>query len=294
MVTSMTAFARTETTTWVWEIRSVNHRFLDLSFSLPSAAQVLEPDLRAHAKDVLSRGRVEASLSSVLPSTEAKPTIDAQTLRALLVNARFAQKVITEFQTSDEASHERSNPLDILDVMRWPGVVKDQVDLSAAMHHEIHESFDQALAMLVNGRNVEGESLGRLFRTRLASINEILTELESISRVQIELIREKLDQRLEKLGVNVEPNRVAQEVALLAQRADVDEEIDRLKLHIAEFEGCMLRDEPQGRRLGFIVQEMGRESNTLAAKLAPPEAVNLTVDLKVLIDQMREQVQNVE
>lgn len=294
MVTSMTAFARTESSIWVWEIRSVNHRFLELSFSLPSSAQVLEPALRAHAKGVLNRGRVEASLSSVLTSTETKPSIDEQTLRSLLVNARFAQKAIQEFQHSEVTSHEQSDQLDVLDVMRWPGVIKDQIDFSPDMHQEICESFERAVEALVDGRKVEGESLKRLFQDRLTSINEILAQLESIAGMQIEFIREKLDQRLEKLGANIEPNRIAQEVALLAQRADVDEEIDRLKLHIAEFEGSMYRNEPQGRRLGFLVQEMARESNTLAAKLAPPDAVNLTVDLKVLIDQMREQVQNVE
>lgn len=290
----MTAFARAETDIWVWEVRSVNHRFLDLSFNLPSAAQVLEPDLRAHAKDVLNRGRIEASLSCASTSSEAKPSINAQTLRSLLVNARFVQNVMAEFQDSEDASNESRDQLDVIDVMRWPGVIDEQIDVSPDMHKEICRSFAQALVMLVDSRNVEGESLCRLFQTRLASIKEILEKLESLAGSQVEFVREKLDQRLKKLGANVEPNRLAQEVALLAQRSDVQEEIDRLRVHISEFESCLDRNEPQGRRLGFLVQEMARESNTLAAKLAPPNAVNLTVDLKVLVDQMREQVQNVE
>ena len=290
MVSSMTAFARSETATWVWEVRSVNHRFLDLSFNLPSSAQALEPDLRAHAKDVLNRGRVEASLSSVLANSETTPSIDAQKLRSLLVNARFVEKVVSEFQNSEVSTNGPNEQLDVLDVMRWPGVLRDQVDVSPDMHAEICESFAQALEKLIEGRKVEGESLKSLLQSRLASIKEILRQLESMAGLQIEFIREKLDQRLKKLGTDVEPNRVAQEVALLAQRADVHEEIDRLNVHISEFENCLCRDEPQGRRLGFLVQEMARESNTLAAKLAPPNAVNLTVDVKVLVDQMREQV----
>ena len=287
----MTAFARAETALWVWEVRSVNHRFLDLSFNLPTYAQALEPDLRAHTKDVLNRGRVEASLSSVSANSETTPSIDSKKLRSLLVNARFVENVMSEFQNSEDPSNER---LDVLDVMRWPGVIRDQIDVSPDMHAEICGSFAQALEKLIEGRHVEGESLSRLFHTRLVSIKQILGQLESMAGLQIEFVREKLEQRLEKLGTNVEPNRLAQEVAILAQRADVQEEIDRLNVHMTEFESCLCRSEPQGRRLGFLVQEMARESNTLAAKLAPPIAVNLTVDLKVLVDQMREQVQNVE
>ena len=294
MLASMTAFARAETAIWVWEVRSVNHRFLDLNFNMPSSAQALEPGLRAHAKNVLNRGRIEASLSGRPTSSEAAPTIDVQKLRSLLVNARYAQIVMQEFTGSDGATNEPNHQLDVLDVMRWPGVLKDQVDVSPDMHEDICGSFAEVLELLLASRKAEGESLSHLLQSRLASIQEILARIESMAGVQIEYIREKLDQRLEKLGVNVDPNRLAQEVALLAQRADVHEEIDRLNVHISEFESCMLRDEPQGRRLGFIVQEMARESNTLAAKLAPPNAVNLTVNLKVLVDQLREQVQNVE
>ena len=294
MLASMTAFARAETTIWVWEVRSVNHRFLDLNFNMPSSAQAMEPDLRAHAKKMLNRGRIEASLSGRPASSEASPTIDAQKLRSLLVNTRYAQIVMQEFTGSEDATNEPNHQLDVLDLMRWPGVVKDQVDISPDMHEDICGSFAEALESLIASRKIEGESLSSLLRTRLASIQKILAHLESMAGLQIDYIREKLNQRLEKLGVNIEPNKLAQEVALLAQRADVHEEIDRLNVHISEFESCMLRDEPQGRRLGFIVQEMARESNTLAAKLAPPDSVNLTVDLKVLVDQLREQVHNVE
>ena len=294
MIASMTAFACAKTSIWTWEVRSVNHRFLDLSFSLPAKALVLEPELRAHATSVLNRGRVEASLSGSSTNSEAISAIDPEKLRSLLMNARDAQGVMRDFSATEEAISEPNHQLDVLDILRWPGVLKDQFEVSPEMHKDIRDSFVLALKSLIENRNIEGESLSHLFQTRLASIREILGKLESMAQLQIEYIRQKLDQRLEKLGVNVEPNRLAQEVALLAQRADVREEIDRLNVHISEFDICLSRDEPQGRRLGFLVQEMARESNTLAAKLAPPDAVNLTVDLKVLVDQMREQVQNVE
>lgn len=294
MIASMTAFARAKSTVWTWEVRSVNHRYLDLIFNLPSSAQVLEPDLRAHAKGLLNRGRVEATLTCVPVKSEAKPAIDPEKLRSLLVNVRHAQVVMEEFSSDEVAMDKSPHRLDLLDVMRWPGVLRDQVEVSPDMHEDIRESFAIALQSLIGNRKVEGESLSQLFHSRLASIQEILGRLETMDELQIDFVRQKLEQRLEKLAVTVEPTRLAQEVALIAQRADVHEEIDRLNVHIAEFESCMRRDEAQGRRLGFLVQEMARESNTLAAKLAPPEAVNLTVDLKVLVDQMREQVQNVE
>ena len=294
MIASMTAFARAKTSIWTWEVRSVNHRYLDLIFNLPSSAQVLEPDLRAQIKSVLNRGRIEVTLTGAPTISEATSAINSEKLRSLLASAQHARDVMKEFSADDEANNESSQKIDVLDVMRWPGVVIDQVEVSPDMHKDICESFTLALEALIRNRKNEGESLSRLFQTRLASIRDILGQLEAMAGLQIDFIRQRLEQRLEKLAANVEPTRIAQEVALLAQRADVHEEIDRLNVHIGEFESWLGSDEAQGRRLGFLVQEMARESNTLAAKLAPPEAVNLTVDLKVLVDQMREQVQNVE
>ena len=292
MVASMTAFARLETSAWVWEIRSVNHRFLDLSFFLPTAVHAIEPDLRACAKNLLNRGRVEATLTKSSADTKTTPTIDDHELKTLLANAHEAQVLIRELNDTGEQSN--SVEFDVFEVLRWPGVLKRDGGITEDIHKEICHSFVEVVKKLVESRNVEGNSLRQLFNNRLTSIQQIVCQLSAVSELQIGFIREKLSQRIQKLGANVDPNRVAQEVALLAQRADVNEEIDRLNVHLSEFESCMKRAEPQGRRLGFIVQEMARESNTLSAKLAPPEAVNLTVDLKVLIDQIREQVQNVE
>lgn len=294
MVASMTAFARFETSSWTWEIRSLNHRFLDLAFNLPAAVHALEPDLRTKAKEVLNRGHVEATLVRATSSAQAVSAIDVQELQSLLSSAQQAQEVMQQFNGGIGVASQSDRGLDLFEVLRWPGVLKEERALSVELRDEIHESFAKALAVLVESRKVEGESLRKLFTNRLALINENLAELTVHAESQVEFIREKLAQRIEKLGPNAEPRRVAQEIALLAQRADVHEEIDRLNVHIDEFENCLRRDSSHGRRLGFIVQEMARESNTLAAKLAPPDAVTLTVDLKVLIDQIREQVQNIE
>ena len=294
MIASMTAFARAETGAWIWEVRSVNHRFLDLSFNLPSIAQHLEPDLRVLAKETLNRGRVDASLLRSSKGSETSPTIDVAALRSLLINASHAKTVMQEYDDGKDLMNGSAQPFDVLDVLRWPGVMHEQVSITGKVRDAICTGFADALEILVAGRTAEGASLESMFSSRLATIRDILVRVQAMAEVHVELIREKLSQRIEKLGVNVEPNRVAQEVALLAQRADVNEEVDRLNVHLTEFENCLQSGESHGRRLGFIVQEMARESNTLAAKLAPPDALNLTVDLKVLIDQIREQVQNVE
>ena len=248
--------------------------------------------MRNSAKTQLNRGRVEATLSKATTEKQQPPAIDDQELQALLANAHHAQALMKNFNGSIDIANEGS--LDVFEVLRWPGVLKQETTLSEHVQSEINDAFVDVLVKLVESRETEGESLRELFIKRLSGIRHALDQLAAHSENQIEFVREKLSQRVEKLGANVEPSRVAQEVALLAQRADVNEEIDRLNVHITEFETCMQRPGPQGRRLGFIVQEMARESNTLAAKLAAPDAVNITVDLKVLIDQIREQVQNVE
>ncbi len=290
MITSMTAFSRIETDAWVWEVRSLNHRFLDLSFSLPSTVRVLEPDLHSLAKKLIHRGRIEATLAETTPDLAEDPRINEEELHSLLLHMKTVQMATSDFNEFKAAEYQ----INVLDMLRWPGVMKQQCNLSSNVHDDICLSFHQVLEKLVSNRQREGEAIESLFANRLGSIREILIQVQNAAVQQIELIREKLERRISKLGVDADPNRIAQEVAILAQRADVHEEIDRLQVHIADFENCMRLNEPQGRRLSFIVQEMARESNTLAAKLAPPEAVRLTVDLKVLIDQLREQIQNVE
>ncbi|MYD42441.1 MAG: YicC family protein [Gammaproteobacteria bacterium] len=294
MIASMTAFARFESEAWIWELRSLNHRYLDLSFNVPSYVHVLEPELRLRAKEFLNRGRIEATIYHVGSDSLADSTIDMDELRSLLANAQQVHEAVNQFNGGVQASKSAERDLDVFEALRWPGVVKQELALSDAARQAICDAFSQALEMLVANRQVEGKSLQKRFENRIESIKATLKDITSHSLSQAEYIRDKLTQRIQKFEKNIDPSRIAQEVVLLAQRADIHEEVDRLNVHIEEFEGCMQRTSPQGRRLGFIVQEMARESNTLAAKLTPPDAVNLTVELKVLIDQIREQVQNIE
>lgn len=292
MVSSMTAFAQCKTPNWQWELRSVNHKFLDLSFSLPAQAQELEQDLRNTAKNALNRGHIDATLTASSDNQDKDNWINENQLKSLLANAHAAQKLA--LNANGDSTLLSQEPLTVMDILRWPGVLSTKQALSTSLQEEIIDGFNEALIRLSASRQLEGESLKALFESRLASIKQILSSLAEYSTHQIEFVRARLSQRIDQMETDVNPNRVAQEVALLAQRADVDEEVDRMNVHIEEFEKYLTQNAAHGRRLGFIVQEMARESNTLAAKLVVPDAVTMTVDLKVLIDQIKEQVQNVE
>lgn len=292
MIASMTAFARIASDDWVWEVKSVNHRNLDLSFTLPAGLQNIEPDLRNLVKTHLNRGRIEGTLSQNHRDRHGDG-LNKKVVERILNNI-IEIRNIAHSSTRSIQEREFLERVDFIDILKVPGVLESSQIITDQSRNDICSVFETTLLNLIELRSVEGTSLAHLFRQRLSGIREILTKLDLVSASQISHIQEKLDQRIEKLAVEADPTRIAQEVALLAQRADVSEEIDRLRVHLTEFENCLNNDGPQGRRLGFIVQEMGRESNTLAAKLVPPDALTLSVDLKVLVDQIREQVQNVE
>ena len=291
MVASMTAFARHETKRWIWEIRSVNHRFLDVSIHLPTALQVLEPTLLSQTRERLNRGRVEATLRASDAEALMPSEVNEFEVKKLLTNLKTIHKKATEVELGHLSVKDEIDPLEVL---RWPGVLIQQPTIESKIEQEVLTDFDAALTQLIEAREVEGRSLHSIFAKRIQSIYEVLSDIDDFAAEQLEYAQTKITQRVQKLAVEADPGRVATEIALLAQRADVSEELDRLRTHISEFETCLNQSDPHGRRLGFLVQEMGRESNTLAAKLLPPESINLSVNLKVLIDQIREQVQNVE
>ena len=294
MIASMTAFARLETSDWIWEIKSVNHRNLDLSFTLPSRLTFIEPDLRNIANNMISRGRIDTILIKNHSSEETKG-INQETTENILSNiVELREFVYSTVRRRSFSGIKWLDRLNYLDFLLIPGVLNSSQVITNDSQRDLATTFEATLLKLIDRRNVEGEALATLFQQRLTDIGEILNKLEIAAASQLSHIQTKLNQRIEKLGVEVDPTRLAQEVALLAQRADVSEEIDRLRVHLSEFENCLINKGPHGRRLGFIVQEMGRESNTLAAKLVPPEALTHSVDLKVLVDQIREQVQNIE
>jgi len=289
MTRSMTAYAAraidTPRGTLSWELRSVNHRYLDVSLRLPEDFRQLEPDVRQKFKAALNRGKVEASLrfqaDPSLASSEVK--LNHELARAL-VNAR---QELAELSDSDA-------PPDLVGLMNWPGLV-------VAGRPDMEEERGQALVLLdsaieefVAARSQEGQALQAMIETRLAGIEAQVAEV----RQHLPEIREGLDrrfrERLEGLSQPVEPGRIEQEVVLQLQKLDVDEELDRLDTHVAEIRRVLRLDEPVGRRLDFLMQELNREANTLGSKAALADTGQAAVELKVLIEQMREQIQNVE
>ena len=270
MVASMTAFARATDGNLVWEIKTVNHRNLEVRFRLPDAYSQLEPDCLERVRDRLNRGRVDCTLQIERDPQESVRSINLEVLDSLRDDLFFVKQRISA--TGD------ISPTDIL---RWPGVIDENRAIDEVAAEDMLKAFEYALEQLVAARLNEGENVHKIFSERLELIDAQLSAIESGAKSQSQFVREKLNERIQKL-------------AMLAQRADVDEEIERLRLHLNEFKQCIEGQGPHGRRLTFLVQEIGREANTLASKVVVPECLNLTVDLKVTIDQIREHVQNIE
>jgi uncharacterized protein (TIGR00255 family) len=289
MIRSMTGFARAEGATpqglLLWEIRSVNHRFLEVQFRLPDSCRALEPELRQRATARLGRGRLEASLS-LKPAGE-------RTAAPGRLNLPLARQLIGHWQT---LAAEISEPgtLNPTDILRWPGVLEQEEPDPEVLHGEALRLFDTALEELAAAREREGARLAGLFEARLGEIDDRVGQVLARLPEVTDRIRERLRERVAALGVTVDPERLEQELALIAQKMDVAEELDRLRAHIAEFRSGLGGDVPVGRRLDFLVQELNREANTLASKSADAETTRHAVDIKVLVEQIREQVQNVE
>lgn len=288
MARSMTAFARLETTgTWgraTWELRSVNHRYLEVGLRLPEDLRVLEGEVRARIAQRCNRGKIDA----VLRFEAAGP--GAGQLR---VNLELARQVVAAAQAVAALAPETA-PIDPLDVLRWPRVLEtpelDFDELSTALLGQL----DEALAQLVDSREREGAKLAEVTLARCAAMGELAAGLRVRVPEIIGAIRARHAARIAELAGNLDPARVEQECALLLQRLDVAEELDRLEAHLAEFSRVMKQSQPIGRRLDFILQELNREANTLGSKSAHIDTSGASVELKVLIEQIREQIQNLE
>ncbi|OBX11217.1 YicC/YloC family endoribonuclease [Gallibacterium genomosp. 3] len=286
MIYSMTAFARQEIQAeWgsaVWEIRSVNQRYLETFFRLPEQFRSLENTLRESLRQRLSRGKIECNLRVEI----------SQSSTGLNLNRELAAQVIDSLRwIRDELQQGEINPIDVL---RYPGVVDDpSVDLDE-ITQEILQGFDTLLTDFIAMRAREGGKLAEAISSRLEGIQ---TEVNFVRQKMPEILqwqRERLLQRFEEVQLQLEPTRLEQEMILLAQRVDVAEELDRLEMHIKETKDILRKGGVVGRRLDFMMQELNRESNTLASKSINTDVTNSAVTLKVLIEQMREQVQNIE
>ncbi len=288
MLHSMTAFARSERqhNGWAitWELRSVNHRYLEIALRLPESLRVLEPIMRERIGTLISRGKVEGMLK-LQSGAAGSSTVS---LNRPLVAGLLKVAVELEELLGPGAG------LDLGDVLRWPGVVNElELDLET-IQTTVMTCLDAALLELVATRRREGERIADTILQRCAAMQ---TQVDGVRVRRPEVLarqREKLLARLQELPLEPDINRLEQELAIVAQRLDVEEELDRLDAHLAEIAAVLRRPEPVGRRLDFLMQELNREANTLASKAADTDTTRAAVDLKVTIEQIREQVQNIE
>ncbi len=287
MIRSMTAYARREVKgEWgsaTWELRSVNQRYLETYFRMPEQFRSLEPVVRERIRSRLTRGKVECHL-------RFEPDASAQS--ELILNEALAKQLVQAANWVKMQSDEGEiNPVDIL---RWPGVMsaKDQ-DLDA-IASELLTALNGALDDFVVARETEGQALKSLIEQRLEAVSAEVVKVRAHMPEIIKWQRERLVTKLEEAEVQLENNRLEQELVLMAQRLDVAEELDRLDAHVKETRNILKKKEAVGRRLDFMMQEFNRESNTLASKSINADVTNSAIELKVLIEQMREQIQNIE
>lgn len=288
MIRSMTAFSRREHSDaagdFTLEIRSVNHRYLDIALRLPEELRSLEPALRERIAARLGRGKVEVSLRFTPGEGEGEdlPLDDAR-IRKIAHATRHIDSILYN-----------PAPVSSLEVLRMPGVIRSQpLDLEQ-LGKVVGELLEAALDDLLATREREGERLAAMLRERLAAMREIVANVQAQLPDYQHQWRERLLAKLEEVKGELDENRLEQEMVYFAQKTDVAEELDRLALHIDEVERVLQQDKPVGRRLDFLMQELNREANTLGAKSIHAGMTRASVDLKVLIEQMREQVQNIE
>ncbi|WP_254443781.1 YicC/YloC family endoribonuclease [Marinobacterium sp. xm-d-579] len=283
----MTAFARSEAEfswgTLVWEIRSVNQRFLEPHFKLPDFMRQHEIAIRDKLRKRLARGKVECSL-------RFHESVGQQSVQVDQVRLQQINEALQQIKLSG-ASEGRVDPLALL---QFPGVMNSTSADPSEVGKAALSLFDDALAQLIEGRQREGVELAGLIEERLQSIASIVGEIRSKMPQIIENQKANLVERVSQLGVDLDAERLEQEVVLLAQRADVAEELDRLDTHVTEVRRILKEKGPIGRKLDFLMQELNREANTLGSKSVVVATTQSAVELKVLIEQMREQIQNIE
>ncbi|MEY2624445.1 MAG: YicC family protein [Gammaproteobacteria bacterium] len=297
MISSMTGFARREVSgsfgELTCELRSVNHRYLEPGFRLPEELRSLEGELRQLLAKELRRGKLDCTIhlrGSHLAERELR--IDEAALQRLLTRTEnIAQRLPGGTIFGALLGSARVDPLDVL---RWPGVLKDDAPDTESLQGACRLLFQETVKEMAAARRREGQRLRELIEQRCIALAELVTSLRSRMPELQTRLRTRLKERLAELGTTVDAGRFEQEVALLLQRADVDEELDRLDGHIAEIRRVIEGDEAAGRRLDFLMQELNREANTLSSKSQEIDVTRIAVDMKVLIEQMREQVQNIE
>lgn len=287
MARSMTAFAR-NTIDFSWgsvtcELRSVNHRFLEAGFRLPDTLRQIEMPLREVARKKLSRGKIDCSMQLAFNNSDDSVEADLQ----------LAKRYI---DIAEEISGELKNPAAIspLDILRWPGILKEQNIDTDELLAAAKKTFATTVEQLLEGRQREGEKLAEMIEQRLVGIEAQLVIVRDNLPGILADQRQRLQQKLSDLKEQLDNDRLEQEMVIIANRTDVDEELDRLEAHISEIRRVLSSKESIGRRLDFLMQELNREANTLGSKSIAGVTTQASVELKVLIEQMREQIQNIE
>ncbi len=287
MIRSMTAYARREIKgNWgsaAWELRSVNQRYLETYIRLPEQFRSLEPVVRERIRARLTRGKVECNL---------RFDLDPSAQSALQLNEKLAKQLVEAAQWVKMQSDEGEiNPLEVL---RWPGVMLAEEQDLDAISTELLSALDTAIDDFIAARESEGAALKVMIEQRLDGVSAEVVKVRAHMPNILQWQRERLISKLEDAQVQLENTRLEQELVLMAQRVDVAEELDRLEAHVKETHKIMKKEEAVGRRLDFMMQEFNRESNTLASKSINADVTTSAIELKVLIEQMREQIQNIE
>ena len=288
MIRSMTAFARQETEldagTLSWELRSLNHRYLEMSLRLPEELRAFEAAVRERVNARLARGKVDCICRFQPAARTAVPMdIDKDNLKRLQVACETVAAGLPDV-----------TPPGPLDLLRWPGIVREEALDTAPLMQGALDLLEATLDELIANRAREGESITGVLMQRCDAMDEQVRKARSLMPDIRAGLRNRLEQRLAELDIDVDPGRLEQELVLQLQKIDVDEELDRLESHIAEVRRVIGSSEPVGRRLDFLMQELNREANTLGSKSVVTDTTGVSVELKVLIEQMREQVQNIE
>ncbi|MDT0595092.1 YicC/YloC family endoribonuclease [Glaciecola petra] len=287
MIYSMTGFARKELKaewgTAVWEIRSVNQRYLETFYRIPENFRALEPSLRDRLRKKLNRGKVECGL---------RINFNESNVGELKLNEDLANQLIKAARWTQSAGADGLvNPADIL---RWPGVMATEEADMDSIQKELIDLFDATLQDFIASRASEGENMKALIEQRLNAIAEQANQVQAHMPEILEWQKDRIRTKFSEAKIELDDNRVEQEMILIAQKSDVAEELDRLHSHISETNKILKKGGAVGRRLDFMMQEFNREANTLGSKSINSQVTQSAVELKVLIEQMREQIQNIE
>ena len=284
MTKSMTAFARSESGHISWEIRSVNHRYLEVGLKVPDAFRSLEISLRNKLKARLNRGKIDCQLRiGHSQASEASLSIDEKLLEDL---TGALATIIPKLETVA--------PVNPLEVLKWPGILSEPTEDEESIKRTVVELFDTALAQLIEMRSSEGAELRKIILEKLADLRSIVEQAATEAPIISARQRDKMISKLNDLKIEADPGRIEQELVIMAQKSDVAEELDRLNTHIEEVSATLDSKEAVGRRLDFLMQELNREANTLSSKAVATNTTIQAVELKVAIEQMREQIQNIE